>query len=1165
MKKTLTAIAFLLLVVNCMFAQNVSSSLKGAVTDPNGALIPGATCKLMNQATGQTFEVQSDNSGAFTFLNLLAGNYTLRVEAKGFRPGGMSVTVQASQIRTVGEISLQVGTSNETVNVTGEAAQIQLASAEKAGTITSSQLENLAVKGRDIFTVLSVIPGVVDLGTANRTISSPTQVGGTSINGGRDSQKNFTVDGITDLDTGSNQTTHFTTTPDSIQEIRVLTSNYQAEFGRSAGGAITVITKSGTQSFHGTGYYYGRNESLNATSWDAHHYKYPVPKSVERVGIEGFSLGGPVFIPGKLNTSKSKLFFFVSEEWSHWKQPASAKIVTVPTQAERNGDFSQSRDSTGALISIIDPNTHQPFANNFIPDDRRSAMGKAILNFFPAPNYTNPQGSYLGNYISQYSGNYNRRSDMFRVDANITPTLSAYFRFNNDMDEQNQPWGNWVTSMNWLLSDISFNQPGHGYSAHVTKIFSPTLVNEVVFGKSYNHLTAFPNDPSKWERSQLGIPDWYGNADYLPNISFGSRHYTPANLSVIGSFPYDNYNDIYSVVDNLSKVVGPHTIRLGLYFERDGKVSPLWSTYRGTLSFGHSTLNPLSANDGFANALLGVVNSFQQSTQGGSGDWWFNNIEWYLQDNWKVTPRLTLDYGVRFYHMGPVVDHSGKMSTFNPALYDSAKAPRLYQPVMNGGVRVGYDPATNTYVPRVAIGAMVPGSGDLNNGSCAAGKNGCPEGLADYSAIDFGPRFGLAYDVFGNGKTALHLGGGIFKDRGSILPPVYASGSAPVGYTSTAYYTTLDQLGAATGYRFPNGGFWTSGAWAFYGQLKTPTTTSYSLGVQQEMPGDIVLDVSYVGNISRHTWINKDINPIPISARFNPANNDSTTGTVKPDDFFRTYPGYTDVTAELYDGTANYNALQVKADRRFKNGFQIGAAYTWSKGLGVVSGDGEAVSSYLNPRDYNYGPTAYDRAQSLVVNYWYELPKLGRRLQSKALGLVTDDWSVSGITSFVSGAAVTPSIAWQDGRDVTGSTDGSRGDLIGDPFANVPAGMHFNPAAFAATPKGTYGNVSFGNFRPGILRGPGINNWDMTLSKRVPLGKGEKRYLQFRVEAFNAFNHTQFLSYVQGGGATSGPSLTFNASNTAILVKDANGNPVTGAYNTAREPRKLQYSVKFYF
>lgn len=1156
MKRLLSIVALFALLTGCMFAQNVSSSVKGTVVDPNGALVPGAVCQLTNRATGNTLEVQSDASGTFTFLNVLAGDFTLRVNAKGFRPAETAVSVSASQIRTLGEMKLQIGAGTETVTVSSEAPQIQLASAEKSGTISNEQLENLAVKGRDVFTVLSVIPGVVDLGTAPRVISAPTQVGGTSINGGRDSQKNFTVDGITDLDTGSNQTTHFTTTLDSIQEIRVLTSNYQAEYGRSAGGAITVITKSGTRNFHGTGYYYGRNESLNAESWDAHHYNYLVPKSVERAGIEGFSLGGPLFIPGKFNTRKDKVFFFVSEEWSHWKQPASTKTVTVPTQAERNGDFSQSRDSTGALITVIDPTTGKQFPGNIIPSDRISAMGQKILNFFPQSNYTNPLGSYMGNYISQYSSDYNRRADMFRIDANITPSLTAYFRFNNDMDKQNQPWGNWVTSMNWLLSDISFNQPGHGYNLHVTKIFSPTLVNDFGFGKSYNHLTAFPSDPSKWQRSQLGIPDWFGNADYLPNISFGSRHYTPANISVIGSFPYENWNDIYSIVDNLSKVWGKHTFKAGLYFERDGKTSPLWSAYRGTLGFGHSSLNPLSANDGFANALLGVVNSFQQSTQGGSGDWWFNNIEWYVQDNWKITNRLTLDAGLRFYHMGPVVDHSGKMSTFNPALYDPSKAPRLYQPAMSGGARVGYDAVTSTYVPAVAIGAMIPGSGDFNNGSCAAGRNGCPEGLADYSALDVGPRLGLAYDVFGNGKTALHVGGGIFKDRGSILPPVYASGSAPVGYTSTAYYTTLDQLSGATGYRFPNGGFWTSGAWAFYGQMKTPTTTSYSFGIQQQLPSDVVLDVSYVGNISRHTWINKDINPIGLGARFNPANRDTTTGGVLLDDFMRLYPGYTDVTAQLYDGTANYNALQVKADRKFKNGFQIGAAYTWSKSLGVVSGDGEAVSSYLNPREFNYGPTAYDRTHTLVVNYWYDLPKLGKKLDSKALGLFADDWSVSGITSFVTGAPVTPTISWQDGRDVTGSTDGARGQLIGDPYKGIPAGMQFNPAAFAATPKGTYGNVSFGNFGPGILRGPGINNWDMTLSKRVLLGSDEKRFLQFKVEAFNAFNHTQYKSYIS--------TISFNASNQPIMT-DSNGKIVTGYYNAARDPRKLQYSVKLYF
>ncbi len=1161
MKRFGALLLLLVLLTAGMLAQNISSSVKGVVVDPSGAVIGGASLTLTNQATATTFNTKSDDGGAFTFTNVLPGSYSLKVEANGFRSTTLTdVAVQASQIRTLGNVALQVGATADSVTVTAEAAQMQLASAEKSGIITDDQLNHLALKGRDIFSVLATVPGVVDTGAAGgRVISMPTEIAGTSINGGRDSQKNFNVDGITDLDTGSNQTVHFTTSPDAIQEVKILTSNYQAEFGRSAGGTINVITKSGTQSFHGTGYYFGRNESLNAMSWDNRHYN--TKKNIERAGVEGFSLGGPIFIPKTFNTKKDRLFFFVSEEWSHWRQPAATQIVSVPTQAERNGDFSQSRDSAGNLIQIIDPITRQPFSGNQIPQARWSALGQKILNFFPTPNYTNPLGAYRGNYLSQYSGNYDRRSDMFRIDANITPTTTAYFRFNNDYDHQNQPWGNWVTSMNWLMTDVSFDQPGWGYTAHLTKVFSPTLVNDFSFGYSHNHLLAVPSDPSKWQRAQLGIPQWYDDASYLPNIAFGGRHASPVNINVIGSFPYENFNDIYSIVDNISKVVGKHTLKAGFYFERTGKLSPLWTTYRGSLSFANNTANPLNSGDGFANALLGVVNNYAESTQGGSGDWWFNNIEWYLQDNWKVTSRLTLDYGIRFYHMGPVIDYNHKMATFNPALYDPRQAPRLFYPAINPatGTRMGYDAMSNTWVPAVGIGALVPGSGDFNNGSCAAGQNGCPEGLAEYSAVDFGPRFGLAYDVFGTGNTVFHLGAGEFKDRGSILPPVYAAGSPPVGYTSTAYYTTLDQLAnaAGTGFRTPSGGAWTSGAWAFYGRMKTPTVVNYSLGIQQKLPSDIVLDVSYVGNVARHTWVNQDINPIKLGAHFNPANLDPTTGGLLNDNFMRVYPGYSDITAQLYTGTANYNSLQVAANRKFKNGLQLGAAYTWSKALGVVSGDGGYIATYLNARAFDYGPLAQDRTHSLVVNYWYDLPKPAKKFGIKGLGYLTDDWSISGITSFISGGPVTPSVGWADGRDVTGSTtanwdpitDGPRGQLVGDPFASLPAGLNFNPAAFAPTPKGSLGNVNFGNIPLGILRGPGINNWDLTLSKHIPLGN-EQRYLQFKAEAFNVFNHTQYSSY--------NTSLVFNSAGVQT-------NNQAGIYNHARDPRKLQFGVKVYF
>jgi hypothetical protein len=314
------------------------------------------------------------------------------------------------------------------------------------------------------------------------------------------------------------------------------------------------------------------------------------------------------------------------------------------------------------------------------------------------------------------------------------------------------------------------------------------------------------------------------------------------------------------------------------------------------------------------------------------------------------------------------------------------------------------------------------------------------------------------------------------------------------------------------------------------------------------MPQSIVLDVSYVGNISRHTWVNRTLNPIPVGARFNPANIDPTTGIALPDNFLRVYRGYGDITDQEYTGTANYNSLQVSANRQFRNGLQFGIAYTWSKTLGVISGDGEYVSTYLNARQYNYGKLAYDRPHSLVINYLYDLPKLGKKLDNKALAYITDDWTLSGIASFISGSPVTPSVGWSDGRDVTGSSDGARGLLIGNPFM-APGGLGFNAAAFAPTPKGTFGKVNFGNIPIGILRGPGINNWDMAISKRIPIGS-ESRYLQLKGETFNTFNHTQFSSYDS--------SLVYNAAGVQT-------NNQAGVYNHARDPRKLQFSAKFYF
>jgi hypothetical protein len=1161
-------LAFLLPVL--LPAQNVSCSLAGTVQDSAGAVIPSAKVTLTGQENGFVRTVTTNHEGFFSYPDLTPATFTISVEAPGFKVYKQTgILINADEQRSLGQIKLQVGQVSESVTITADAVTVNTSNGERAGTLSGEQLDEIALRGRDIFDAVSLMPGVVDT-SDGRDAPSPNSISNIYIMGGRNDSKNMTIDGVTNLDTGSNTTVHSMPSMDSVAEVKVLMSAYSAENGRNP-SSINVITKGGGTQIHGQVAWYFRNEDLNANNFFSNSAGHP--RQEYRYNIGSYFIGGPVVLP-KIYRHRNNLFFFFNQEFQNQVVSYAVNEKTVPTPLERIGDYSQSVNTNGTKINITDPTTGKQFPGNIIPASRINPVGQAILNMFPSPNFVDPNLAfrYNWNYYVAASEPYSRRTETARLDFAPRQNWQLYLSLSNNADHQNVPYSGgvagWVAgSLNFVMSPIHFEQPGRLATLHSTNTITPTLFNEASFAVSQNTLTFEPELPQLVNRTALGINIPQRNPslnpqNLIPDMTFNVQNY--ANPSMNDGTPYFNQNTIYSLVDNISKVYGSHVFKTGIYFERTAKIQSASPPVRGTINFSTDANNPTyNTNDSYANALLGYYDSYQEALSRPQSNYVFTNTEWFFQDDWKMKSNLSISWGVRFYHDPPQYDTRGLISSFSPQAWNPAQAPVLIRPAVVNSQNVGIDPTTGTLYALGQIGLFVPGVGNTADGMLVGGKNGVPGGLFSTAPIAVGPRFGFAWDPFKDGKTAIRGGGGIYFDRIEGNPVMNLSSNPPAVYSPVNYYGSFADIAAAasSGFLSPS---------TVYSVSSTPhqqQVYNFNMSVERRI-GSNIFSAGYTGSLGRHLLDQRNINAVPPGASFyqtiNPQNKNPQSASALSTNFLRPYSAYGDIDLREFASNSNYHALLMSFQHRLSHGLNLGGSYTWSKALDVSDAYSQAVDPFLPARSRNYGPAYFNRAHVFTANFLYILPKPGKMTRFKPLGWVSDNWQLSGVVRMLTGAPITPGYSLITGinaptgtpsdNSTTGTPPGIRMEVLNP---NAPLSVRFapppEPAGQASVANaGPWLSASplpqFGNLGQNTLTGPGTNNWDLSLYRVIPFNERVKSML--RIETYNTFNHTQFSAI----NSTAQFNTQMQQVNTAFLLP-----------TSARPARLIQLALRVTF
>ena len=1133
-KQRLFFCVFLILVAGVfnIRAQTSFGRISGTVTDSIGAVVANATVTVAEPATNFSRTVTTDESGFYTITNLPVGTYSISVEMTNFKKSVQTGNVLNADGRLTVDFALETGQISEVVEVVQESGEtVNTTSGEVGKVIDGQQVDNLALNGRNYYQLLTVIPGAV--ATTDDALDTNLATNTININGNRGVSNNLTVDGGNNNNAGSNASQINNVGVDLIQEVKIQTSNFSAEYGRNSGAQINVITKRGTNDYRGSAFEFLRNDAFDAR--DA----FAATRPFLRYHNYGYTFGGPMpflnFGDGvpAFNSGKDKFYFFFGQEWKTIHRFGASNRQTLPTTAELNGDFSfRLRGADGIVGTADDGFIRDPTVagtcsaadrtacfggnnvslRNRIPLSRISPNGLAVANVYRsmiglASSYTDTPTGQNATFQPPISSDF--RQEFIRLDYIFNPEHSVYGRYIHDTNGVTEPYGTFINSP--LPTAQQFrNRPGNGLQVGYLWNITPSLINDVKFNASWTDQRIVPSTDF-WARDTYGytfqqiFPNGGQYENSIPDTTFAGTG-TVANFSGVARALTALARD-FMIMDTVTWVSGNHTFKFGGLANRSEIFQNGRSLYAGQVNYS-TTQNPNTTGNVFADALLGNFRTYTEAGIDPSSHFRFEQYEAFALDSWKVNKKLSLELGVRWQYGTPFYARENTISNFDPAYYDPARAVGLNA---NGSVVIllpGSNRFNGLVRPEGSLPAEIQNNPNLANVPAVA-----PRGLYDPKHY-FMPRVGFSYSPFDDSKTAIRGGFGMYYDRieGNIIFPL--ENNPPFVESASFENGNLSNIrGGAASALAPFGNITTISP-----DMKSSYTMNFSLGVQRELPFGIFVEATGVGNLGRNLTRQIDLNSIPLSVQL--ANPGVNTNLLRP------YKGYSGILQRVSDASSHYYAMQLYGAKR-KGDLLATLSYTWSKVLSDANVLTEQAEDGLINRRFNFGPATFDRRHVFVATYTYSVPFFNKT--KGFLKALLDGYEISGITRLQAGRPYTITAAAPIGGT-------RRANVIEgvDPYIRDNRAW-LNPAAFAAAP-----GSSLGNSAVGYVTGPIFSVTDFSVRKRFHFG--ERRDLRLQGDVFNAFNRNNF-------------------NNIQTVVTNAN----FGVLTSSGPGRSIQLGIKFGF